>query len=105
MGSRECGIKTTPQSAFCTPHSGHSAFGTGWRDLPDKPIAKLSLVNPHGDLITLQGYEEYNFMVESLQALGMASYVSDAYLMGARDGKVGAVREPPLLHEAYAAKP
>lgn len=65
---------------------------TGWRDLPDKPIARLSLVNPHGDLITLQGYEEYNFMVESLQALGMASYVSDVYLMGARDGKVTSYR-------------
>ncbi|OHB90353.1 MAG: hypothetical protein A3E19_02525 [Planctomycetes bacterium RIFCSPHIGHO2_12_FULL_52_36] len=61
---------------------------TGWRGLPDKSIAKLSLVNPHGDLLTLQGYEEYNFMVESLQALGQVSYMSDVYVMGARDGKV-----------------
>src|SRR3989338_6746332 len=61
---------------------------TGWRRLPDKSIAKLSLVNPHGDLLTLQGYEEDNFMVESLEEMGEVSYMSDVYVMGARDGKV-----------------
>ena len=80
----EKGVCNTPPA----PLDRGEKLGTGWRHLPDKPIAELSLVNPHGDLITLKGYEEYNFMVESLQALGQASYMSDVYVMGARDGKV-----------------
>lgn len=86
----ECGVRSAEfKSAFRIPHS---AFGTGWRDLPDKPIARLSLVNPHGDLITLQGYEEYNFMVENVQALGVASYTTNVYAMGVRNGKVTVYR-------------
>jgi len=86
----DCGVQNADLNS--TIRNPHSAFGTGWRDLPDKPIARLSLVNPHGDLITLQGYEEYNFMVENVQALGVASYTTNVYAMGVRNGKVTVYR-------------
>lgn len=63
---------------------------TGWNSLPDKPISRLAYVNPFGDMIVLQGYEEYNHMVECLQPMGGRPYITDVYLMGARGqgGKV-----------------
>lgn len=65
---------------------------TGWNSLPDKPISRLVYVNPFGDMIVLQGYEEYNHMVECLQPMGGRPYITDVYLMGARDGLVTVYR-------------
>ncbi len=56
---------------------------TGWNDLPDKPIKKLSYTNPYGDMIVLRGYREYNHMVECVQHMGGRPHVTDVYLMGA----------------------
>ncbi len=57
---------------------------TGWNDLPDKPIEKLAYTNPYGDQIVLQGYQEYNHMIECVQHVGGRPYVTDIYLMGSR---------------------
>jgi hypothetical protein len=61
---------------------------TGWRDLPDVPIERLSYVNPYGDTLTLQGYEEYNHMVECVMSVGGVPTIYEVYLMGAKGGKV-----------------
>ncbi len=62
------------------------ALDTGWNDLPEKPIEKLSYTNPYGDRIALQGYREYNHMVECVQHIGGRPHVTDIYLMGAGRG-------------------
>ncbi len=64
------------------------SLDTGWDYLPDKPISKLAYVNPYGDLIVLQGYEEYNHMVECVQDFGQKPRIYEVYLMGVRNGKV-----------------
>ena len=58
------------------------ALDTGWNDLPDRPIRSLAYVNPYGDRIVLQGYREYNHMVECVQRVGGRPHVTDIYLMG-----------------------
>lgn len=57
---------------------------TGWNHLPDKPISKLAYINPYGDTIVLQGYQEYNHMLECLMPMGQRPYITDVYLMGAK---------------------
>ncbi|HHT9153623.1 MAG TPA: hypothetical protein ACFYEM_08870, partial [Candidatus Hypogeohydataceae bacterium YC40] len=64
------------------------SLDTGWDYLQDKPISKLAYVNPYGDLIVLQGYEEYNHMVECVQDFGQKPRIYEVYLMGVRNGKV-----------------
>lgn len=64
------------------------SMDTGWNDLPEKPISKLAYMNPYGDLLVLQGYEEYNHMVECLQNMGQRPFIHEVYLMGAKGGKV-----------------
>ncbi|MEK7368519.1 MAG: hypothetical protein AABZ62_02540 [Planctomycetota bacterium] len=59
------------------------SLDTGWNNLPDKPIEKLAYTNPYGDQIVLQGYREYNHMVECVQHIGGRPHVTDVYLMGA----------------------
>ncbi len=59
------------------------SLDTGWNDLPDRPIRSLAYTNPYGDRIVLQGYREYNHMVECVQHVGGRPYVTDVYLMGA----------------------
>ncbi len=59
------------------------SLDTGWNDLPDKPIEKLAYTNPYGDRIVLQGYREYNHMIECVQRIGGRPHVTDVYLMGA----------------------
>lgn len=62
---------------------------TGWNGLPDKPIEKLAYTNPYGDQIVLQGYQEYNHMIECVQHIGGRPYVTDIYLMGSRQSSEG----------------
>ncbi|MCP4364050.1 MAG: hypothetical protein GY800_01950 [Planctomycetes bacterium] len=59
------------------------SLDTGWNDLPESPIRSLAYTNPYGDQILLQGYREYNHMVECVQHVGGRPYVTDVYLMGA----------------------
>lgn len=68
------------------------SLDTGWQGLPDKPIAKLCYVNPYGDMIVLQGYEEYNQMVECMCMMGEGAKINDVLLMGAKNGKVTVYR-------------
>ncbi len=61
---------------------------TGWNDLPNKPISRLAYMNPYCDLVVLQGYEEYNHVVDCIQPLGQRPQIHEVYIMGARQGKV-----------------
>jgi hypothetical protein len=61
---------------------------TGWRDLPDVPIERLAYVNPYGDTMVLQGYEEYNHIVECVMSVGGVPTIYEVYLMGAKGDKV-----------------
>ena len=63
-------------------------LGTGWNNLPDKPIRKLEYVNPYGDNIPLEGYAEYNHFVEVIQQMGGKPYLARIFIMGANNSKV-----------------
>ncbi len=65
------------------------ALDTGWNDLPERPIRSLAYTNPYGDRIVLQGYREYNHMVECVQRVGGRPHVTDVYLMGTVRGGEG----------------
>ncbi len=75
------------------------SLDTGWNDLPDRPIRSLAYTNPYGDRVVLQGYREYNHMVECVQHVGGRPYVTDIYLMGAvrREGEEGNGDEDKVL--------
>ncbi|HHT9124271.1 MAG TPA: hypothetical protein ACFYD6_00465 [Candidatus Brocadiia bacterium] len=61
---------------------------TGWNNLPDKPVYKLEYVNPYGNNVVLEGFEEYNHFIEVIQQMGGKPYLARIFLMGANNGKV-----------------
>ena len=62
--------------------------GDGWSTLPDKTIDKVVWVNPCGDALVLQGYDQYCYRIDCAADLGKPAYVSHILLMGEKLGRI-----------------